>query len=197
MAPDFKETTEKTPAEVIVIGDGNTYLALYVYDRHGNCVAHDEGTDRIRDDLAAGWVSADGQTYAFEMVNLGRSENQVNYKVRGLAHKVMQDRSPTKMIRRQAFPPKRVNGNEERKLEPKEFQGGQRVCIIFEGDHDPVEDLIVTVLDAKGRVVAREDRGGDLGAVIWYPPEDGKYTIVVKNTGKTWNDVTLIDKMGN
>src|SRR5581483_183550 len=42
------------PARAIVIGSGATYMALYVYDQFGNCVARDEPLGFLtRDDLAA------------------------------------------------------------------------------------------------------------------------------------------------
>src|SRR5689334_1162504 len=51
---------------VIALGNGRTYLGLYVYDAHGNCIAwDDEGRPRSRpgqtstvDDLAVDWFPA-------------------------------------------------------------------------------------------------------------------------------------------
>src|SRR5204862_372624 len=37
----------------------------------------------------------------------------------------------------------------------EDFKGGERACVIVEGDHKPVMELIVTVLDADDKEVAR------------------------------------------
>ena len=67
------------------------------------------------------------------------------------------------------------------------FKGGERACVIVEGDHEPIVDLALEVTDSKGQVVAKYDRGGDLAAVIWYPPEDGEYTVTVHNQSGEYN----------
>src|SRR5205807_8018960 len=61
------------------------------------------------------------------------------------------------------------------------FKGGERACVLVKGDHDPPADLILTVYDSKEQVVAKDEDGGDLCAVIWYPPRDGKYVVKVQN----------------
>jgi hypothetical protein len=71
------------------------------------------------------------------------------------------------------------------------FKGGERACVIVEGDHRPVVDLFLTVYDADGKVVAEDRRGGDLCAVVWYPPVDGDYTLEVHNTGTVFNAISL------
>ena len=52
------------------------------------------------------------------------------------------------------------------------------------GDHKGSSIVHVTVHDAKKNLVA-EDKGrempvGDMAAVIWYPPREGEYTIVIR-----------------
>jgi hypothetical protein len=82
----------------------------------------------------------------------------------------------------------------EYKLEPGEvktyegikFRGQERACVILIGERDT--PLWLTVRDAKGSLVARDaGRGSDDRAVIWYPPRDGAYTIVVQNPAETPN----------
>lgn len=68
-----------------------------------------------------------------------------------------------------------------------EFQGGERACVIVEGDHKPVMDLELYVLDQQRRVVAKDTDGGDFCAAIWYPPKTAKYIIAIHNKGNTWN----------
>ncbi len=68
-----------------------------------------------------------------------------------------------------------------------EFKGGERACVIVRGDHRPVVDLRVTVYDAQGKVVAKDDRGGDIVTVIWYPPRDAVYRIEIVNPGEAYN----------
>ena len=67
------------------------------------------------------------------------------------------------------------------------FRGGARACVIVQGDHDPIVDVDVHIFDEKGKLVAKDDSGGDLVAVIWYPPRDGNYTIRIKNHGTIEN----------
>jgi hypothetical protein len=59
------------------------------------------------------------------------------------------------------------------------FKGGERACVIAIGDHQPVVDLHLRVEDARGQLVGEDKPGGDLCCVIWYPPQDGDYTISV------------------
>lgn len=64
---------EKT---VIASGEGSTALGMYVYDKDGNCVAHDDaGNQATKDDLAVSLIATGEQGYTFEVVNLGRVDN--------------------------------------------------------------------------------------------------------------------------
>lgn len=74
------------------------------------------------------------------------------------------------------------------------FKGGERACVIVRGDHRPVVDLELHVSDDKGRLVAKDTAGGDLLAVVWYPPRDGNYTIKIVNHGKEYNDCYVVLK---
>src|SRR5262245_27124233 len=66
----------KDRASIVVIGDGKTYLALYVYDPDGNCVAwDDDATFGTHDDLAAEWYPAQTASYTVEVRNLGMRRN--------------------------------------------------------------------------------------------------------------------------
>ncbi len=62
-------------ASAIVIGDGTTVMALYVFDRWGNCVAKDEGVAPVRDDLAVEWYPTETSLYSIDICNFGRSAN--------------------------------------------------------------------------------------------------------------------------
>jgi hypothetical protein len=75
----FVERFEKAKrAGVIVIGDGQTYLGVYVFDRWGNCVAKDDtsGSAAARDDLAVQWFPPEVGSYTIEVCNFGRSTNE-------------------------------------------------------------------------------------------------------------------------
>ncbi len=63
------------------------------------------------------------------------------------------------------------------------FRGGQRACVILEGDHDPDVRLGLVIFDQNRQIVAQDDNGTDFAAAIWYPPRDGAYTIQIKNYG--------------
>ena len=68
----------------------------------------------------------------------------------------------------------------------KSFRGGERACVLAIGDHQQeIPNLHVAIYDKNNQLVA-EDKGentlvGDYVAVIWYPPRDGNYRIVVRN----------------
>jgi hypothetical protein len=79
-------------------------------------------------------------------------------------------------------------GNPGRWEEKFAFAGGERACIIVKGDHDPVVDIGIVVKDANGKVVAKDHGRGDFAAVVWYPPEDGVYTVVVTNPNDQYNN---------
>jgi hypothetical protein len=70
-------------ASAIAIGDGSTYMGLYVYDKHGNCVAwDDEGTARTCDDLAVEWRPRQNAVYAVEIHNNGMQSNRCKVVLR-------------------------------------------------------------------------------------------------------------------
>jgi hypothetical protein len=71
-------------AGAIVIGDGGTYLGLYVFDRWGNCVARDDftGSSAGRDDLAVEWYPPKVSTYVIEVRNFGPSTNGFTIVIR-------------------------------------------------------------------------------------------------------------------
>jgi hypothetical protein len=83
------------------------------------------------------------------------------------------------------------------------FKGGERACVIAKGDHDPPVKLTITVLEIKKdpatgekleTLVARDDLGGDLCSVIWYPPRTGRYAVVIASNSGVWNKVWLCIK---
>jgi len=69
--------------KVIGIGDGRTYLALYLYDSYGNCVAwDDQGTSSIKDDVYVECFPLHPERYTYEFRNQGSSSNRVEIAVR-------------------------------------------------------------------------------------------------------------------
>jgi hypothetical protein len=74
------------------------------------------------------------------------------------------------------------------------FKGNERACVIFIGDHDPVVDLVVSVFDDKGKLVARDDPGSDFCVAIWFPAHDASYTIELENRGREYNKCWLAIK---
>ncbi|MDE5979168.1 MAG: hypothetical protein K2G84_03930 [Muribaculaceae bacterium] len=61
-----------TPGKLLLVGDGDTDLDLYVYDRNGNLVCSD--TD-FSDDCVAVWNPRYTQTYTIRIKNRGRVAN--------------------------------------------------------------------------------------------------------------------------
>ena len=77
----------------------------------------------------------------------------------------------------------------------KRFKANERACVIVVGDHDPVMNLSVKVFDASKQEVAR-DEGGDVLTAIWYPSQEGDYTIQIEmlETAKVPNLLQLVFK---
>jgi len=71
------------------------------------------------------------------------------------------------------------------------FVAGQRACVIVVGNLKPIVDVEIQVYDSKQNLVA-QDRGQeparDYAAVIWYPPTQESYRIVVLNYGTKDNE---------
>jgi hypothetical protein len=60
-------------AEIVVSGDGDTDLDLYVYDANGNLIAYDED---YSDDCYVSWVPAWTGAFTIQIVNRGRVHNR-------------------------------------------------------------------------------------------------------------------------
>jgi hypothetical protein len=73
----------KERACVIVKGAGQTYLGLYVYDEHGNCVARDDrGSNNVKDGLAVEWFPLKTAPYTVEVRNFGPLVNSFSLALR-------------------------------------------------------------------------------------------------------------------
>lgn len=71
------------PASVIISGDGDTCLGLYIFDGNGNCVAKDDFTSpHSSDDLAVEWIPPETAPYAIEVRNAGITFNAYEFAVR-------------------------------------------------------------------------------------------------------------------
>jgi hypothetical protein len=60
-------------AEIVVVGDGDTDLDLYVYDANGNLIEYDED---YSDDCCVSWVPLWTGAYTIRAVNRGRVYNR-------------------------------------------------------------------------------------------------------------------------
>jgi hypothetical protein len=70
-------------AIVIASGDGSTYMGLYVYDSHGNCISwDDEGNLATKDDLAVDWYPRQNGVYTIEVCNCGPLVNPCKVIIR-------------------------------------------------------------------------------------------------------------------
>jgi len=67
----------------IVLGDGSTYMGLYVYDIHGNCIAwDDEGMPQTCDDVAVEWYPTQKGVFVVEARNNGMQSNNCKVVLR-------------------------------------------------------------------------------------------------------------------
>jgi len=73
------------------------------------------------------------------------------------------------------------------------FRANQRACVIVEGDHKPPTNLTIKVFDAAGNQVA-SDSGGDILAVMWYPPRTQDYVVSITGDGDQYNDLDIVVK---
>jgi hypothetical protein len=79
----------------------------------------------------------------------------------------------------------------------KAYVGGERACVVLVGDHRPVVDVEIKVLDSKKQVVAHDRGQGparDFAAVVWYPPREETYTIEVCSYGEEYNKCSIAFK---
>jgi hypothetical protein len=197
------------PARVIAVGDGQSWLTLYVYDAHGNCVAWDDDVNQqTADDLAAEWLPARGGTYAMRVNSLGRVGNsflvRMGQEKAPVPAEPLGTVSPSGSIGRGY----KILGANGTLVDQIAFKGGKRACVIVMGDHIPIVPVAIEVYDEQKKLVAVDDhanaapavypkkdsasavaaaQGNDLAAVIWYPPRDGTYTIRITSRGPEEN----------
>jgi hypothetical protein len=70
-------------ALVIVSGNYQSCLGLYVFDAQGNCVAKDDMSDpQAADDLVTEWIPAEQGRYSIEVRNAGIMPNSFQIAVR-------------------------------------------------------------------------------------------------------------------
>jgi hypothetical protein len=70
-------------ASVIASGNGSSYMAAYIYDTDGNCVAWDDsGNLKTLDDVAVDWYPRQNGTYTVEVRNSGTSPNECKVYIR-------------------------------------------------------------------------------------------------------------------
>ena len=105
--------------------------------------------------------------------------------------------SPVTGQRRQS----RDLGKKKGRLEPglkyvfrETFRSNERACVMVEGDHDPVQNLMVVVTDARGKVVAEDKGPGDFLAAIWFPPRTEEYVVTITGDGDVVNLIDVVIK---
>lgn len=98
----------------------------------------------------------------------------------------------------------KASPGEQGKMQPnplvfeRNFKGGERASIVAVGDHLPVVPVGIQVRDKAGNIVAQDlgtgEKTSDYAGVVWYPPRDGVYTIIILNFGAEYNDIALAVK---
>ena len=67
----------------ILYGQGTSPMAIYVFDKHGNCVAKDDVSfNVVSDDAAVEWYPTAPGAYEVEIRNLGRRQNNSEVAIR-------------------------------------------------------------------------------------------------------------------
>lgn len=174
---------------VLVIGDGQSLLGVYVYDKDGNCVAwDDEVGEGTRDDLAVQWIASGAGVHAVEVKNFSKVKNTFELAIQSAKydakseHRLQKAQIPDGRYEnplREGF--KHAFSPQEELLVGKLFRGGRRACVIALGTHVPGVAFEIQVFDAQNQLVARDAPGHDFCFAQWFPPRDGEYRIVVRN----------------
>lgn len=80
------------------------------------------------------------------------------------------------------------------RVEKVRFEGGKRACVIIVGDHNPVVNLQVEILDEQGRSIAKDEGRGDFAGVVFYPPVTATYTVRLVNPQSEFNECYFVMK---
>ena len=69
-------------SRVVAVGDGASPLAIYVYDRMGQCIALDDDPSGPIDDRVAVWVTSDNGPFDVQIRNVGPVYNRLEASAR-------------------------------------------------------------------------------------------------------------------
>ncbi len=154
-------------AEVLVLGDGDTDLDLFIYDENGRL----EGSDTDRTDKCiVRWVPARTGRFTIKVENLGTVFNEFLLFTDPVASKHRAEALATW----------------ETVLT---FQGGEAAAVAVIGRGNT--DLDLFIYDESGRLVAEDTGLTDDCRTSRTPPRTGRYTIKVKNLGRVPNEFLL------
>jgi hypothetical protein len=69
-------------ARVLVIGDGATPVAAYVYDPRGHCIGYDDEPSLVYDDRVVAWTASVAGAYEVLIQNFGSGVNRIDANAR-------------------------------------------------------------------------------------------------------------------
>ncbi|MBP5670914.1 MAG: hypothetical protein J6X49_00865 [Victivallales bacterium] len=162
-------TAGKT-ALVIVSGDKDTDLDLYIYDENDNLIEKDEdGSDQCVVTWTPRWTGR----FTIKVVNRGDVYNEYTIGFTcgdGYTNKT-------------SVGPKETDSYE------RHFTAHERAAVIVSGDGDT--DLDLYVYDENGNLIAKDEDNTDECLVTWTPRWTGKFIIKVVNCGSISNRYTI------
>ncbi len=157
---------------VVVVGDGNTDLDLFIFDRYNEPIMADtEDEDVCVCELK---VETSGY-YIFAIVNWDEDYNSYEFLIEYDSSRIEES--------------DRVDANE---VNSHEYyaEAGEEVSVHLKGDGDT--DLDLFILDEEENVItADNDDTGDSCSCVWTAKESGIYTIAIKNYGDVYNEYTI------
>jgi serine/threonine protein kinase/uncharacterized protein YhfF len=166
-----------TEAEVLVEGDGDTDLDLYVVDEAGNRVCVDEG---ITDLMVCSWTPPGTDEFRVAIRNLGDVYNEYALSTSNSSGGFVKTVIATHVD---------VVEAESTDVYELTFVGGMEATVFVEGDGDT--DLDLYVVDEAGNRVCVEDDYTDVMICSWRPPRTAEYRVAIRNLGDVYNEYTL------
>ena len=164
-------------ATVLVGGDGDTDLDLYVLDALGNEVCVD---DDVTDVMGCAWTPTHTGEFQVAIENLGDVYNEYVLQTSSSSADFEKVVLPTHIDRVEA-------GSTD--VYDLVFVGGDEATVFVEGDGRT--DLDLYVLDALGNEICMHADDTDVMSCSWAPASTGEFQVEIENLGEVDNEYAL------
>ena len=164
-------------ATVLVEGDGDTDLDLYVVDESGNRICVD---DDDTDLMICSWTPARTTEFRVAIRNLGDVYNEYTLSTSSSSGGFVKTTIATHVDLVPA---------ESTDVYELAFVGGKEATVLVEGDGDT--DLDLYVVDESGNRVCVDDDDTDLMICSWTPARTAEFRVAIRNLGGVYNEYML------